>query len=102
MLDPALFREIVHFAIERYPTDRASYHISAEIAKMPALATLPDERLAALLDDFHTRQVLHVTFGSVLNHEPFREPFFATLRAHEETYTEIVERHFHKHLAPFS
>ena len=34
-LDPALFREIYAFARERYPTDRASYHVSAELAKAP-------------------------------------------------------------------
>jgi hypothetical protein len=102
MLDPALFREIVHFAVERYPADRASYHVSAEIAKMPKIATLPDHRLANLLDDFHAREVLHVTFGSVLNHLPFREPFFTTLRRHEETYSQLLETHFSKHFAPFN
>jgi hypothetical protein len=37
----------------------------------------------------------------VLNHPPFREPFFATLRSHEETYYELLEAHFDKHLSPF-
>ena len=35
-LDPALFREIYAFARQRYPTDRASYHVSAELAKAAA------------------------------------------------------------------
>ena len=35
-LDPALFREIYVFARGRYPTDRASYHVSADLAKAPA------------------------------------------------------------------
>jgi len=34
---PALFREIAELAIERYPTDRATYHVSAELAKLPTL-----------------------------------------------------------------
>jgi hypothetical protein len=76
--------------------------VSAEVAKVPDIAGMPDDQLATILDDFHGREVLHVTFGSVLNHEPFREPFFATLRANEEVYTQIVEQHFEKHFSPFN
>jgi len=100
-LDPALFRTIVDFAIERYPTDRATYHVSAEIDKLPNVNTLADSELSALLDDFHAREILHVTFGSVLNHAPFRTPFFAALRNNEATYTAIVEKHFNRHFTPF-
>lgn len=101
VLNPALFREIVAFSLERYPTDRATYHVSAEVAKVPDVTKWPDDKLTALLDDFHGREVLHVTFGSVLNHPPFREPFFAALRGDEETYYQMLERHFGKHFSPF-
>lgn len=96
-----LFREIAAFAVERYPTDRATYHVSAEVEKMPAIGDLADESLTGLLDDFHAREILHVTFGSVLHHEPFRARFFATLRENEETYYRMLERHFARHFAPF-
>lgn len=101
VLNPKLFREIVHFAIERYPADRASYHVSADPSKIPSFAALPDDQLTTLLDNFHAREILHVTFGSVINDEPFRKPFFAALQSHEETYYEILEKHFNQHLAPF-
>jgi hypothetical protein len=100
-LNPSLFRKIATFALERYPTDRATYHVSAEVAKVPDVAKWPNDKLPALLDDFHGREVLHVTFGSVLNHPPFRESFFATLRGDEETYYQMLEAHFDKHLSPF-
>ena len=96
-----LFRAITQFAVERYPTDRATYHVSAQIEKMPKLAALADDELMTLLDDFHAREILHVTFGSVLHHADFRAPFFATLRENEETYAEVLEIHFGKHFAPF-
>lgn len=101
MINPSLFREISRFAAERYPTDRATYHVSAQIEKMPDVNKLPDDKLTDLLDDFHAREILHVTFGSVLNHSKFREPFFKSLRADEETYYGVIETHFDKHLAPF-
>jgi hypothetical protein len=100
-LDPALFREILRFGVERYPTDRASYHVSAEAGRVPDASRMRDGDLAGLLDDFHVREVLHVTFGSVINDRRFREPFFETLRRHEEEYTRTVEAHFDRHLSLF-
>lgn len=100
-LNPPLFRDILTFALQRYPTDRATYHVSAEVGKVPDAAALPDADLPSLLDDFHAREVLHVTFGSVLNDDRFRGPFFETLRRNEEVYLDYLEAHFIKHLAPF-
>ncbi len=100
-LNPTLFREIVAFAKERYGTDRATYHVSAEVSKMADVDTLADAQLVTLLDDFHAREILHVTFGSVLHHAPFRDRFFATLQAGEDTYSRMIEIHFGKHFAPF-
>ena len=100
-LDPALFRAILAFAIERYPTDRASYHVSAETGRVPDASGMCDGALAALLDDFHAREVLHVTFGSVINDRRFRAPLFDALRRNEEQYTRTVEVHFDRHLRLF-
>lgn len=100
-LNPGLFREIASFATARYPTDRASYHVSAQVSKMPDPASVPDDQLTRLLDSFDSREILHVTFGSVLNHAPFRAPFFAALRSDEEVYYAMLEKHFNRHLSPF-
>lgn len=97
MHDPALFREILDFAIERYPTDKASYHVSADLAKVPG--DLPDDQLPSLFDHFDARQVLHVTFGSVLGQ--FRELLYAALNTHEDTYKQVLKAHFDKHITPF-
>lgn len=97
--NPALFREIVAFACARYPTDRASYHVSAEVSRAPDMRSAPDATLAAMLDDLHTRQILHVTFGSVL--AQFGAPLRETLRAHQADYNDILDRHFYRHLKPF-
>jgi hypothetical protein len=100
-MNPALFREIVAFAINRYFEDRATYHVSADPARMPDVSSAANQRLTEVLDDFHAREVLHVTYGSVLQHRAFRTPIFETLRVHEETYYDMLERHFVRHFAPF-
>ncbi|HLV35446.1 MAG TPA: tagaturonate epimerase family protein [Spirillospora sp.] len=92
-----LFREILDFAIERYPTDRASYHVSAEVSKVPA--NPPDTQLLDLFEQFDAREVLHVTFGSVLAH--YRQPIYDVLYAHADTYNAVIKKHFDRHIAPF-
>jgi hypothetical protein len=105
---PALLRAIYLFARERYDDDRASYHVSASVAAAPDPATLADGDLPALLEDFHARQILHVTFGSVLTashpdgSRVFADDLRAMLQAHPETYAGCLERHFVRHLRPFT
>jgi hypothetical protein len=99
---PAVFRQIVDLAVERYPVDRASYHVSAEIIALEPVLAGPDEGLGVLLDDFNGREILHVTYGSVLNHPSLGATLFEILRAQEDLYTELVARHFDRHLKPFA
>jgi len=98
-VDPELFRQILAFARERYGEDRATYHVSGELARVPLPEDLADGQLAGLLDQFDGRQVLHVTFGSVLHR--YGERLFAVLAKHEEAYYAALEAHFVRHLKPF-
>ncbi|HUX75847.1 MAG TPA: tagaturonate epimerase family protein [Anaerolineae bacterium] len=97
--DPGLFRQILGFARERYDGDRATYHVSAQLANVPVPDGLRDEALPGLLEQFDARQVLHVTFGSVLDR--FGGRLLATLEKHEEVYYSLLESHFERHLSPF-
>jgi len=106
-IDPDLFREILAFAIERYPEDRASYHVSADLRKVPPPQSLSGEQLRGVLDQFDAREVLHVTFGSVLTAEAhgkprFRSRLMETLSANEEAHYETVRAHIERHVRPFA
>ncbi len=97
---PALFREIVRLACASYPQERASYHVSADVGRVPDLTSYPDEALPGLLDDVHTRQVVHVTFGSTL--ATFGPEIKTILQAHADVYERILDQHFYHHLLPFT
>lgn len=99
-VDSKLFREILDFDRARYETDRASYHVSAKVELVPSVSQLSDDQLPGLLEDFHARQVLHVTFGSTLHQ--YGDTIKALLQAHEEAYAATLERHFIRHIEPFS
>ena len=98
-VDTALFREILAFARERYDTDRATYHVSAQLINVPVPDALRDAEFPDLLEQFDARQVLHVTFGSVLDR--FGDRLLATLREHAGVYHEMLRAHFRRHLAAF-
>ncbi len=105
--NPPLFREILAFARERYDVDRATYHVSAHVNNVPAPEDLSDEELPQVIHQFDGRQVLHVTFGSVLTAADeqgrlrFRPRILATLWEHEDAYSAALEAHFDRHLDPF-
>ena len=106
-LDPAFFRSIYAFARERYDTDKATYHVSAELDRAPKAEDVKEIALPDLLEHFHAREILHVTFGSVLKElgadgKPrFKDTFFGLLRGNPGAYAANLERHFVKHLKPF-
>ncbi len=98
-VDPGLFRDVLAFALQRYSEDKATYHVSADTGRVPLPDALADGELASVLDLFDGRQVLHVTFGSVLDR--FAGPLKDVLAEHEEAHYAALETHFVKHLAPF-
>ncbi|MDD3926252.1 MAG: tagaturonate epimerase family protein [bacterium] len=105
--DPALFREIFAFAYDRYETDKATYHVSAYMERVPDISGMDDKDLPGLLDHFDVRQMLHVTFGSVLTTvKPeggllFRDRFMDVLRRNEELHYETLAAHMKHHLELF-
>jgi hypothetical protein len=104
-IDPKLFREIFDFARAHYETDKASYHVSADVRKVKPAAALKDGQLADVLEDFDARQALHVTFGSVLTEgggTRFKKRLLAALQASEEVYYDVLEKHLGRHLRPFA
>jgi hypothetical protein len=104
-LDPALFCEIYAFARERYATDKASYHVSAQRDRAPLPEAAADP--SALLEQFDAREILHVTFGSVLTEHTadgkprFYDRFMTVLSANPEAYAANLEKHFARHFKPF-
>jgi len=99
-VDPGLFRQILGFARGRYDEDSVTYHVSADPAKVPTPESLGDDQLAGVLNLFDGREVLHVTFGSVLDR--FGEQLLIALAEHEEAYYDALEVHFDRHFEPFA
>jgi hypothetical protein len=101
--DRIFFRELVSYCRSCYSRDKASYHVSAKLAHVPE--NPDDDQLEKwYLDNEAGRQILHVTFGSVLSDNPanrqkgYKERLITCLMAHRDLYRELLGRHLGKHI----
>ncbi|MCD6470666.1 hypothetical protein J7L29_07705 [Candidatus Bathyarchaeota archaeon] len=103
--DPKLFRRIVKHSLKYFKIDRKSYHVSADPNLIPEPESISDEDLEKVfLDNNAGRQILHVTFGSILSAKDnsgrwiFREDIKRVLLENEEEFYEIIVAHIKKHI----
>src|SRR3990172_4569480 len=93
---PDLFREILDFSRKQYEVEKATYHVSAKLAKVPAANQLTDEQLPTLFEQNDARQVMHVAFGKVLTTKAdngsflFKDRILSCLNENEETHYDYL------------
>ena len=102
--DPALYREVHGYALCAFDEARKYYHVSADLAKIPGLASLSDAELPGLFENNDCRQLIHITYGLILNKKngdgsfAFRDRLYHIWRREEDAYARALERHIGKHL----
>lgn len=103
--DLPLFKEIVSYSAGRFPEDKASYHISVTDADVAAYSKAPPSDYEnVFLEEDNGRQLLHVTFGSVLtlgktaSGRTFKDAILENLRANDSLHEEVLAKHLGKHL----
>jgi hypothetical protein len=109
--DEMLFRQIIDAARQHYEHDKASYHVSARVDKLPpphdtaSVAQLERAYLGRWSEvpagqgfTEPGRQVLHCTFGAVLTDRRLSPSIRQLLESHSDTYTEVLADHFSRHL----
>jgi len=97
--DPPLFRKMLDLAHQNFQKDRKSYFVDCQPGKVPFSDQLEDIQLPDLLEQFDARQLLHVTFGSIL--DAYGDELNAFISTHEADYRAGLEIHFARHLRPF-
>ncbi len=104
-IDADFLAEIYRFARLHYEADSATYHVSAQLGRAPQPEAVHNWR--DLFDQFDAREILHITFGSVLTDrtafggQGFYPHFIDLLQENEDLYAENLKIHFRRHLAPF-
>jgi len=104
MKDPALYREIHRFALENFEKDRASYNLTTDLSRIPDIDTIADDELVNLFKQNDSRQLIHITYGSILrakNDEGkyiFKDRIYKILFEYEEDHYRELSNHIKKHL----
>lgn len=102
LTDKKLFRKIVIFCRDRYETDKQSYHVSAGLSHVPT--HIQDDSLEKwYLENESGRQILHVTFGSVLGGKydvgrVLKDSILENLERNKPLYLEVLFNHLGKHI----
>lgn len=101
---PALYREIHAFALEAFSEAAKYYHVTTDLSRIPPLSALRDEQLPALFDQNDARQLIHITYGLILqaknedDSSRFRTRLYGLWRAYSEDYAKMLHAHIGHHL----
>ena len=103
--EPALYREIHQYALEEaFAKAAAYYHVTTDLTRIPALDTLTDAQLPELFSNKDARQLIHITYGLILNEKNpdgtsrFRDRLYRVWRRSAAEYACDLEKHIGKHL----
>jgi hypothetical protein len=101
---PILYRKMHQFALSIFNEAARLYHVTTDLNRIPKLETLDDDKLPFLLEHDDSRQLLHITYGYLLNARDengknlFRDEVYDILSHYEEDYWSLLEKHIQKHL----
>jgi len=103
-VSPALYREIHVFALAHFAEAKKYYHVTTDLLKIPAPASLRDGELPELFDLNEARQLIHITYGLILSAKDasggplFRDRLYRLWREHADEYAALLEKHIGRHL----
>jgi len=102
--DPSLYREIHNYALTAFSEAKKYYHVTTDISKIPDVDAIKNEELPKLFEDNDARQLIHITYGMILNHKKedgsfaFKERLYELWRKNEAAYRNALIKHIGKHL----
>ena len=104
MKDPALYREIHQFALENFEKDSVTYNLTTDLSRIPDIGTISDGELINLFKKNDSRQLIHITYGSILRAKDnkgkyiFKEKIYKTLFQYEKDHYRELSNHIKRHL----
>jgi hypothetical protein len=102
--EPQLYREIHTFALKNLSEAKKYYHTTENIANIADISGVTDAELPLYLEQEDARQVLHITYGLILeakapNGSPlFRDRIYQVLALHESEHFAMLKKHIGRHL----
>lgn len=95
---PSLYRQIHKMALKHFDEATSFYHVSADLSQVVDIDETEDKDLIQYLNNNHSRQLLHITYGYVLNDAALHEEIYETLKENEDLYNQRLVTHIGRHL----
>ena len=91
------FLEILNLAVGNFQENSSSYEICAN-PELINFKKIKKENIKEVFNDENLRQIIHISYGSVLSETHFRDRFYKILNENEERYRELLDEHLKEHL----
>ena len=96
--NPALYRRIHEKALACFEKALRFYHVTADPDKIAGLESVKDDELIRYLENDDSRQLLHITYGFILDDHALKRELYETLELYEAFYMERLISHMDRHL----
>ena len=93
-----MFKAIYKRAGRTFKEALKLYHISTTLSDTVDIDDVDQNDFHKLLDQIPERQLLHITYGSILNIPEIRPLFFNSMHVNESGYYRLLHSHFSHHL----
>ena len=102
--DPSLYRAVHKYALTAFEAATAYYHVTTDLNKIPNIDTLTDAQLPDLFKLNDSRQLIHITYGLILNEKnkdgsyAFKDKLYTLWRKYREEYAQLLFDHIGHHV----
>jgi len=96
--NPLLYRKIHQKALDHFEEAKSFYYVAGDPAKVDDPNHRKDEELVDYLKNDDSRQLLHITYGFVLEDSVLKKELYQTLEENEENYIARLISHIGHHL----
>lgn len=103
MKDAALYRAVHKYALVAFNEASKYYHVTTNLANIPDVDTLSDAELPKLFENNDSRQLIHITYGLILNKKnadgsfEFKDKLYKLWRDNRDAYAELLFNHIGHH-----
>ncbi|MGI6162103.1 MAG: tagaturonate epimerase family protein [Christensenellales bacterium] len=95
---PQLYRKIHQKALESFDKAAAYYVVHADPAAVPDIGDMKDMQLESLFDNNDCRQLIHITYGFILQDKELHSAIYHTLEEKREQRDKYVSGHIDAHI----
>jgi len=102
--NPGLYRKMHKYALAHFNEATKYYHVTTDLSKIPDIDKCTDNQLPLLMELDDARQLLHITYGLILQaknpdgSDKFYHELYETLFTYENDYYKMLEKHLGRHL----